>query len=185
MPHCFSLSRKVGISTSDSYLFRLTDLSSYALPSDKVPEAMMLSMAQNVQTWRTTAPLLILGAFIALTLFLTFRPLRLESPASPTARALLRLDSALGATVEPIDKATATRLGLPQQRGLLVVTSVASRGPAAAADIRVGDVIEQIGGQPAVIAGKSAVQSDAATPVSIRREGRTAVRNIQLADTGA
>jgi len=145
----------------------------------------MPSMAQNVQTWRTAAPLLILGAFIALALFLQFRPLRVESPASADARALLRLDGALGATVEPVDRSTAQRLGLPERNGLLVVTSVASRGPAAAADIRVGDVIEQIGGQPAVAAGNSALEPAAATPVSIRREGRTAVRNIQLADTGA
>jgi len=145
---------------------------------------MMPSMAHNVQIWRGAAPLLILGAFVALALFLGFRPLRVDSPASSDARALLRLDSALGATVEPVDRATAARLGLPQGKGLLVVTSVASRGPAAAADIRVGDVIEQIGGQPAVVGGNSSVPA-AVTPVSIRREGHSAIRNVQLADTGA
>ena len=52
-----------------------------------------------------------------------------------------RLDEAIGATVEPLDPGTARSLGLaPESRGL-VVTSVASGGPAARAGVRTGDVV--------------------------------------------
>lgn len=93
--------------------------------------------------------LLILGAILALGLFLVMRPLRLESPASGSARAMLRLDHALGATLEPVDTAIASRAGLPSGQRYLVVTSVASGGPAAAAGLRVGDILQSIGGKPA------------------------------------
>lgn len=52
-----------------------------------------------------------------------------------------QLDEAIGATMEPLDPDTARSLGLaPRMRGL-VVTSIASGGPAARAGVRTGDVV--------------------------------------------
>ena len=125
--------------------------------------------------------LLLLVAIILLALFLALRPLHLDSPASSSARALLRLDTALGATVEPVDHATAGMLGLQSGGGALVVTSVASNGPAATAGLRVGDVIERIGGRPAGDLRDTAGLAQA-EPLSIRRGGKDTILNVQLAD---
>lgn len=136
-------------------------------------------MAATVWTWRSAATLLTLGAIVALALLLALRPLRVDSPASASARALLRLDNALGATVEPIDPSTAGMLGLQSNGGYLVITSVASNGPAATAGLRVGDVIEQIDGRPAAMLDLAELAS--ATPVSILRDGKESVVNVQFA----
>jgi S1-C subfamily serine protease len=60
--------------------------------------------------------------------------------ASPTRQ----LDEAIGATVEPLDPETARGLGLTAETRGLVVTSVASGGPAARSRIRTGDVVVAI-----------------------------------------
>ena len=104
------------------------------------------------------AALLLLGAIVVLALFLALRPLRVDSPATSSARALLRLDTALGATVEPVDRATAGMLGVQSSEHSLVVTSVASNGPAATAGLRVGALSRAV-----------AVQTDAAA--ALRRLG--------------
>jgi S1-C subfamily serine protease len=52
-----------------------------------------------------------------------------------------QLDQAIGATVEPLDPATARSLGLTDGTQGVVVTSVASEGAAARAGVRTGDVI--------------------------------------------
>jgi predicted metalloprotease with PDZ domain len=57
-------------------------------------------------------------------------------------------DEAVGATVEPLDPATADSLGISRDGKGLVVTSLGERGPAARAGIRPGDVIERIGQAP-------------------------------------
>lgn len=124
--------------------------------------------------------LLILGAILALGLFLVMRPLRLESPASGSARAMLRLDHALGATLEPVDTAIAIRAGLPRGQGYLVVTSVASGGPAAAAGLRVGDILQAIGGRPPdqlSVTGYSG-------PISIWRGGKTVSVHVDFSTGG-
>lgn len=141
----------------------------------------MRAMAATVHRWKSAAALLLLGAIIVLALFLVLRPLRVESPASSNARALLRLDNALGATVEPIDRAAAATLRLQSPGGELVVTSVASKGPAAAAGLRVGDVIERIGGRPAGDLRETASLS-APEPLSVRRDGKETILNVQLAE---
>jgi predicted metalloprotease with PDZ domain len=56
----------------------------------------------------------------------------------------LEVDEAIGATVEPLDSATARSLGLPGETHGAVVTSVANGGPAARAGIRTGDVVVAI-----------------------------------------
>jgi S1-C subfamily serine protease len=127
------------------------------------------------------AALLLLGAIVVLALFLALRPLRVDSPATSSARALLRLDTALGATVEPVDRATAGMLEVQSSEGSLVVTSVASNGPAATAGLRVGDVIEQIGGRPAGDFRETAGPASS-EPLSIRRGGKETILNVQLAE---
>lgn len=142
-------------------------------------------MAIIDRNWRNAAALLTLGAIIALALFLALRPLRVETPASGSAQALLRLDTVLGATVEPVDRATAGLLGLRSSDGDLVVTSVASRGPAASAGLRVGDIIEQIGGRPAASGDQvlDTTRLSAAEPLSIRRGGKPQIVELQFGVT--
>lgn len=123
---------------------------------------------------RSAAVLLVLGAILAFALFLAFRPLRLESPASGSGQALVSLDEAFGATVEPVDPATARMFGLSSSAGDLVVTSVGTRGAAAAAGMRVGDVVERIGGKPAA----AAAPPTAPVAVEINRGGKHAILQI-------
>jgi predicted metalloprotease with PDZ domain len=141
----------------------------------------MRAMAAKIHSRWGAAALLLFGTLVVLALFLALRPLRVDSPASSSARALLRLDTALGATVEPVDRATAGMLGLRSSGRALVVTSVASNGPAARAGLRVGDVIERIGGRPA---GDLHETADLASvePLSIRRGGKETLLNVQLAE---
>jgi predicted metalloprotease with PDZ domain len=137
-------------------------------------------MATTERNWRIAAALLTASAIAALALFLVLRPLDVDTPASGSAQALLRLDNALGATVEPIDHATAGVLGLQSPGRDLVVTSVASDGPAAAAGLRVGDVIERIGGRPASEEVRDISNLASAEPLEIRRGAKAAVINVQL-----
>ena len=132
--------------------------------------------------WHGSAAIFIVAATFLLATFLALRPLRLESPASGSARALLRLDNALGATVEPVDQSTAGLLGLQSSGGDLVVTSLANKGPAVDAGIRVGDVIERIDGRAAVEADAASI-GQARTTVLINRRGSHAIVNVQF--TGA
>jgi membrane-associated protease RseP (regulator of RpoE activity) len=142
--------------------------------------ALMEEVNITSRLWHGAA-LLILAAIIVLGLFVTLRPLQLESPASGRARALLRLDNVLGATVERVDQGTAGMLGLSSSEGDLVVTSVASEGPAAKAGIRVGDVIERIDNRPASQAHSVAL-SASRTPVLIIRSGSHAMLNLDFTD---
>lgn len=54
------------------------------------------------------------------------------------------VDEGIGATVERLDPATARSLGVPPGTAGLVVTSIASGGPAARAGIQTGDVIVEM-----------------------------------------
>lgn len=122
---------------------------------------------------------LILLAAIVLALLFVVRPIHLVMPATGGARALLRLDNALGATVEPLDPGTARKLGLSSSGGF-VVTSIANRGPALSAGLRVGDIIERIGGQPAAAVDTGSLSS-ASTQILINRRGNHAIVTLDLA----
>ncbi|MFL6758442.1 PDZ domain-containing protein [Sphingomonas sp.] len=88
------------------------------------------------------AVLLICG-FAAAALWPRHSPL--ASVFAPRGAALVgQLDEAIGATVEPLDSATARSLGLTGGTHGVVVTSVASGGAAAHAGVRTGDVIVAI-----------------------------------------
>ncbi|MEO7749958.1 MAG: PDZ domain-containing protein [Sphingomicrobium sp.] len=135
-------------------------------------------MGKVDRLWTSPWGLLLLSALIALGLFLALRPLELQGPATGRGRALLRLDHLLGATVEPLDIATASQSGLSPGGGELVVTSIASNGPAAKAGLRVGDVVERIGSQPAAQASVAA-PAQFPVPVLINRRGGRAVLSIR------
>jgi predicted metalloprotease with PDZ domain len=145
-----------------------------------MPDPNMELVEKRDRSWRSAAALMTGAGIIALALFLAARPLRVETPASASAQALLRLDSALGATVERVDHRTAAALGLRSADSSLVVTSVASSGPAAAAGLRVGDVIERIGGRPA---GDQLARSNrfaAAEPFAVWRGGKPVLLSVQI-----
>ena len=61
--------------------------------------------------------------------------------------------------------------------GYLVITSVASKGPAASAGLRVGDVIKQIDGRPA---NQISSTAGVATPISVWRGDRETIVDVQL-----
>jgi S1-C subfamily serine protease len=71
-------------------------------------------------------------------------------PFGPAGRRRMSLDTSvdnlIGATVEPLDRSTARAIGAGETAEGLIVTSVGTRGPAARAGLRTGDVIEAIGG---------------------------------------
>ena len=58
------------------------------------------------------------------------------------------VDAAIGATVEPLDRATAESLGIPSESRGLVITSLGRNGPAERTGIKAGDVIQRIDGVP-------------------------------------
>jgi membrane-associated protease RseP (regulator of RpoE activity) len=89
---------------------------------------------------------LAVGLILAGAFALADRELPLEFPGTRREAAATAFDHALGATVEPLDSATAESLGIsPRDKGL-VITSLAANGPAARAGLRPGDVIERISG---------------------------------------
>jgi membrane-associated protease RseP (regulator of RpoE activity) len=87
------------------------------------------------------------GVLIA-TLALTQGEFGLGLPARRRAASEIAVDAAIGATVEPLDRATAESLNIPQGDRGLVITSLGRGGPAARAGIRTGDVIESVSGAP-------------------------------------
>jgi S1-C subfamily serine protease len=114
----------------------------------------------------------IVCALLFLALVLVARQLRFDSPASPHAKNLLKLDNTLGATLEPLDERAARMLGGGSHADEMVVTSVAAGGRASIAGLRVGDVVEQVDGEdPSNLdAAIDAVATDP-TEILINRQG--------------
>jgi membrane-associated protease RseP (regulator of RpoE activity) len=127
-----------------------------------------------------TAPLVLLVCVVVFAVIVfAIREVRVEAPASHDARALLKLDSALGATLEPLDATSARILGGGSEEDDMVVTSLASGGRASAAGIRVGDVVEAIGGKDASDIDEAlAAIGPEPTRVVINRHGNRA--NVEL-----
>jgi predicted metalloprotease with PDZ domain len=81
--------------------------------------------------------------------------------------------NAVGATAEPLDRATARSLAIPANERGLVVTSVAWNGPAARAGVRAGDVIERIDAIPIASLKDAAVAlEEARTPITVTLNSR-------------
>jgi membrane-associated protease RseP (regulator of RpoE activity) len=115
-------------------------------------------------------------------LVLIAREVKLESPASHHAKSLLKLDSALGATLEPLDARAAETLGGGSRADEMVVTSVAADGRASAAGLRVGDVVEEVDGQdPADLDAAIGAVSTDPTQVIVNRHGSHATLRIPAA----
>ncbi len=111
-------------------------------------------------------------ALLFVALILVLRQLNFETPASPHAKSLLKLDNTLGATVEPLDAQSARTLGGGTHADEMVVTSVAAGGRASVAGLRVGDVVEKVDGEDAsnLDAAIDAVATDP-TEIAINRHG--------------
>ena len=142
----------------------------------------MAAADQRRSTGNAVLAILIVGAVVFGALVFATRQLRLESPASPHARTLLKLDSTLGATLEPLDARAARTLGGGSRVDEMVVTSVAAGGRASAAGLRVGDVVEQVDGRdPANLdAAIDAVSTDP-TQILINRHGSHVTLNVPAA----
>jgi serine protease Do len=82
--------------------------------------------------------------------------LRFSFPESEGEAAAIALDAAIGATVEPLDAGTARSLGLGRGEKGLVVTSLATGGPADRAGMESGDVIERVEGARIASAAEAA-----------------------------
>jgi hypothetical protein len=130
----------------------ITDFSSAEFLRDRCFGFLMIPMGQanpdsknrNVMLATLVACVLLFGIMV-----LAARQVKLEAPASHHARSLLKLDNALGATLEPLDARAARLLGGGSQVDEMVVTSVAAGGRASAAGLRVGDVVEDVDGAEA------------------------------------
>jgi predicted metalloprotease with PDZ domain len=123
------------------------------------------------------APAVLLAcAILFAVIVFAVRQVRVEAPASHDARALLKLDSELGATLEPLDATSARILGGGSEEDDMVVTSLASGGRASAAGIRVGDVVEAIDGKDASDVDEAlAALGPEPTRVAINRHGNRAI----------
>jgi S1-C subfamily serine protease len=105
----------------------------------------------------------------------------LQSPATHHARMLLTVDSALGATLEPLDDDTARSLGGGVSPGEMVVTSVENGGPAASVGLAVGDIIERIGDEaPSRVDDAAAALTAPGTTVVINRRGKRAIVRLSI-----
>ena len=93
-------------------------------------------------------------------------------------------DQALGATVEPLDAATAESLGISREDKGLVLTSLSENGLAAGLGLRPGDVIERIDQIPvASPADAASVLRDVRAPaiiLSLNRRGHYAIVRLPI-----
>jgi C-terminal processing protease CtpA/Prc len=111
------------------------------------------------------------------------RTLDVDLAGSRREAATTAFDAALGATVEALDRDTATTLGISGYDGGLVVTSLSATGPAAQAGVRTGDVIERIGGAPVASPVQAAAALKASpNPVELRliRRGNYAIVRLPI-----
>jgi hypothetical protein len=154
-----------------------------------LPVMMMIMKRINFPTFagsRAMAAAMLAVALIVLigALVLSDREFGFEFPAERKDAAVIAVDAALGATVEPLDRATAEGLGIsPRDKGL-VITSLREKGPAAQARITAGDVIERIGGIPVHSPGDAAEALKGTRPpdivLTLNRRGRYAVVRLPM-----
>lgn len=87
------------------------------------------------------------------------------------------VDNVIGATVEPLDTVSTQAIGIASGSKGLIVTSIASRGAAARAGLRPGDVIEAIGARnirSAADAAKAFENQHGLVTVIVNRNGHYA-----------
>lgn len=123
--------------------------------------------------------ILVVGTLLLGLVVFAARQLSFESPASHHARTLLKLDSTLGATIEPLDARAARVLGGGTRVDEMVVTSIAAGGRASAAGLRVGDVIEEVDGKdPSDLEAAIGAVSTDPTDILVNRHGTRVMLNI-------
>jgi membrane-associated protease RseP (regulator of RpoE activity) len=106
---------------------------------------------------------------------------------APRGAALVGdLDEAIGATVEPMDAATARALGLTAGTHGVVVTSVESGGAAARAGVRTGDVIVAIDRPVSTMDDLAAGLSTTNEVLTVRlnRHGQSVIVPLTVASRG-
>ncbi len=96
------------------------------------------------------------------------------------APAAAPLAAKLGFTVEPLDTLIAQHMGVPETTQGLVVTSLAFKGPTAAAGIKIGDIIQAIDGKSLAGPKGAKVLADHRGPaqLTVLRAGVTSVVTI-------
>jgi S1-C subfamily serine protease len=126
-------------------------------------------MERQQASWRGWAIMLLSCVLIVAAILLAARQSGIAD-GRKRAHDLLVIDTALGATLEPVEGGQH-----------MVVTSVATGGPAAGAGIKVGDVIEQIDDRPAASTGEAAA-SLAASPATlmVNRNGNRATLRLPI-----
>lgn len=135
----------------------------------------------NFRPW---AAIVLACALVVLAIF-AGRQIRIDETAT-RAHQLLRIDTALGATLEPLDPQTAKALGDGGGRLGMVVTSIASGGPADRAGLRVGDIVEEINGRPPdSITEVAATLGTSPMSMVVNRRGKRAKIQLQPALPGA
>jgi S1-C subfamily serine protease len=131
----------------------------------------------RTETRRLTLLLLAIAAILIILLFaqlLAFGPKAREAEAAS-------IENAIGATVEPLDSASAAMLHINGSRDGLVVTSVSKGGPSARAGIHAGDIIQRVQGKHVHSLGDAAVVlSDSAPPVTIMLRRRQHYATVQV-----
>jgi serine protease Do len=145
----------------------------------KLPHPALGSRTKIAIALVLAVPVILTAAFAVADRELGFELAGARSEAAATA-----FDAALGATVEPLDSATAESLGIPPRGKGLVITSLGANGPAARAGIRPGDVIERISGTSvgssadAATALKGAGASDII--LTLNRRGHYAIVHLPI-----
>jgi membrane-associated protease RseP (regulator of RpoE activity) len=134
---------------------------------------------QHPTSGNTVFAILVVGALLLAVVVFGARQLSFESPASPHARTLLKLDSTLGATLEPLDARAARMLGGGSRVDEMVVTSIAAGGRASAAGLRVGDVVEEVDGtDPSDLEAAIGAVSTDPTEIVVNRHGSRVMLNV-------
>jgi predicted metalloprotease with PDZ domain len=126
---------------------------------------------------RSTLVVLVLLACALMAAALVLRPSLFSAIRPQVETPARQLDEAIGATVEPLDPATARILGLAPQTQGLVVTSIASGGPAARAGVQTGDVVVGIDQSVSSIKdlGAGIRRDGSALTVTLNRHGQSVI----------
>src|SRR5689334_1982719 len=92
------------LSVTGSHKIDITHFSSraYCTKREFAPDRRMARADQHPTSGNTLLAMLVVGALLVALVVLGARQLSFDSPASHHARTLLRLDSTLGATLEPL-----------------------------------------------------------------------------------
>jgi membrane-associated protease RseP (regulator of RpoE activity) len=140
--------------------------------------------ALGSRTKMAIALVLAVAVILTATCALADRELGFELAGARTEAAATAFDAALGATVEPLDSATAESLGISPRDTGLVITSLRANGPAARAGLRPGDVIARISGTSVDSSADAATALKGAGAsniiLTLNRRGHYAIVNLPI-----